>query len=178
MAGYLSEDEAKRYFSSLARLSDFSDQFPYDSESDRAVAIVGPAQLDAMLHDILSSFFIADTKEVEKLLQPNGALGAFGNRITACYVLGLTNDVVTRDLRLVAKIRNRFAHEVSVGFEDSKIKDWVRELRWHHEAIMRAPPPDATTRDVFQVGVHTLVSHLSGLIGIARYSKREPAKWE
>ena len=60
---YLSEKEAKRYFQRQEMLLEFSRLFNYDESSDRAVAIVGPAFLDALLSrstqiaDFASIFF-------------------------------------------------------------------------------------------------------------------------
>jgi DNA-binding MltR family transcriptional regulator len=114
---------------------------------------------------------VEDHKEVNKLLQPEGALGTFGSRVTACYCLGLLGEIVTADLRLVAKIRNRFAHDIRADFADEKISQWCKGLRWHKEFFM-APHPAATDRDLFQVGVNQLVTHLNGVPGIARSRKR------
>jgi DNA-binding MltR family transcriptional regulator len=169
---YLSEQEAERYFRRHEMLIEFSRLFDYSEASNRAVAIVGPAFLDTLLSDILIEFMVDDDREVNKLLQPDGPLGTYGSRVTACYCLGLIGGIVTSDLRLVGKIRNRFAHELRADFSDPKISQWCRALRWHKEAMFRDPPPDATDRDFFQVGVNQLVTHLSGIPGIAQSRKR------
>ena len=168
----LSKTEAERYFRRHEMLIEFSRLFDYREASDRAVAIVGPAFLDTLLSDILVEFMVDDEREVAKLLQPEGPLGTYGSRVTACYCLGLIGEIVTADLRLVGKIRNRFAHDLRANFSDPKISQWCRALRWHKEAMFREPPSDATDRDFFQVGVNQLVSHLSGVPGIARGAKR------
>jgi DNA-binding MltR family transcriptional regulator len=168
---YLSEKEAERYFRRHEMLIEFSRLFEYSEVSDRAVAIVGPAFLDALLSDILIEFMVEDEREVWKLLQPEGPLGTHGSRVTACYCLGLLGAIVTGDLRLVGKIRNRFAHDLRADFSDPKIRQWCRALRWHRESLA-VPPPDATDRDLFQVGVNQLATHLRGVPGIARSAKR------
>lgn len=167
----LSEKEAERYFRRHEMLVEFSRLFDYSEASDRAVAIVGPAFLDTLLSDILIEFMVEDEREVFKLLQPEGPLGTYGSRVTACYCLGLIGRIVTADLRLVGKIRNRFAHDLRSDFSDTKISQWCRALRWHKE-FFAAQPPEATDRDLFQVGVNQLVTHLNGVPGIARLSKR------
>jgi DNA-binding MltR family transcriptional regulator len=171
-SSYLSEKEAERHFQRLEMLLEFSRLFDYSEASDRAVAIVGPAFLDTLLSQILIEFMVEDPKEVEKLLQPEGPLGTYGNRVTACYCLGLIGGIVTADLRLVGKIRNRFAHDIRADFSDSKISQWCRALRWHKEFFFADPPPKATDRDLFQVGVNQLVTYLNGIPGIARSRKR------
>jgi DNA-binding MltR family transcriptional regulator len=116
-------------------LLELSRLFDYSEPSDRAVAIVGPAFLDTLLSDILTEFMVEDEKEVKKLLQPDGPLGTYGSRVMACYCLGLVGAIVTADLRLVGKIRNRFAHEIRANFADLKIRQWCQQLRWHKESI-------------------------------------------
>jgi len=156
-------------------LLEFSRLFDYGEASDRAVAIVGPAFLDTLLSEALVEFMVENRTEVNRLLQPEGPLGTYGSRVTACYCLGLIGKIVTADLRLVGKIRNRFAHDIRADFTDPKISQWCRALRWHKE-FFTAPPPGATDRDLFQVGVNQLVSHLTGIPGIARLSKRSEVR--
>jgi hypothetical protein len=167
----LSEYETERYFQRNGMLLEFSRLFDYGEASDRAVAIVGPAFLDTLLSHTLVEFMVEDRNEVNKLLQPDGPLGTYGSRVTACYCLGLIGKIVTSDLRLVGKIRNRFAHDIRADFTDPKISQWCRALRWHKAFFFAVPPPDATDRDLFQVGVNQLVSHLVAIPGIARLRK-------
>jgi DNA-binding MltR family transcriptional regulator len=167
----LSEREAKRYSELNAMLFEFARLFDYKESNDRAVAIVGPAFLDTLLTEMLVNFLLDDEKEVSKLLEPEGPLGTLGAKVTACYCLGLIGKVVKTDLRLVAKIRNRFAHDLRADFSAPRIADWCKALRWHKQ-LFPETPADATNRDLFQVGVNQLVSHLSGLVGLARTRKR------
>jgi len=171
ISGYLTEKEAKRYFSLRDTLFEFARLFEYSEASDRAVAIVGPAFLDRLLSEILTEFLIEDDKDIQRLLQPEGPLGTFGSRVTACYCLGLINELVRSDLKLVGKIRNRFAHDLGADFSNPQISGWCRALRWHREFVA-VPPSDATDRDLFQVGVNQLVSYLNGMVGLARIEKR------
>jgi len=168
---YLSEKEAERYFQRQEMLLEFSRLFNYDESSDRAVAIVGPAFLDALLTDILIEFMVDDAKEVKELLRHDGPFGSYASRVRACYCLGLVSEIVAADLKLIGNIRNRFAHEIRVNFSDPKICQMCQKLRWHRESIGN-PPAGATDRDLFQVGVNQLVTYLSGVPGIARSKKR------
>ncbi len=169
----LSEKEAEQHFFLREMLLEFSKLFDYKEASDRAVAIVGPAFLDTLITELLISFLIDDKKEVQKLLQPEGPLGVFGAKITACYCLGLIGQTITSDLRLVAKIRNQFAHDIRADFSNEKIKEWCKALQWHKESLISEPPLEASARDLFQVGVNQLVCHLHALPGLARFHKRQ-----
>lgn len=172
----LTPKEAEQYFRLREMLFEFAKLFDYKEASDRAVAIVGPAFLDTLLTEMLVNFLIEDEKEVHKLMEPDGPLGTFGAKISAAYCLGFIGDVIKSDLRLVAKVRNRFAHELRADFSDERIKSWCGALRWHKEALMCDPPHDATARDLFQVGVNQLVCHLDGLVGLARFHKRQKSR--
>jgi DNA-binding MltR family transcriptional regulator len=165
------ENEAQRHFELEEMLFEFSRLFDYSEVSDRAVAIVGPAFLDTLLTQMLVNFLVDDDKEVLRVLQPEGPLGTFGSKVSACYCLGLIGEIVKGDLRLVAKIRNRFAHDLRATFSDAQIGGWCKALRWHKQ-FFPDPPAGATDRDLFQVGVNQLVSHLHGLVALARTDKR------
>lgn len=167
----LSSEEAERYFQRREMLFEFSKLFDYGEASDRAVAIVGPAFLDKLLSEALVEFMVDNRGEVSRLLKPDGPLGTYGSRVSACYCLGLIGKIVTADLRLIGKIRNRFAHDLRADFTDPSISNWCRALRFHKE-FFATPPACATDRDLFQVGVNQLVSHLTAIPDLARFSKR------
>ena len=163
---------AQRYLALHDALFEFSRLFDYEEQNDRAIAIVGAAFLDTILEHILTAFFVDDEKEVKELLQPEKPLGTYGGRTRMVYCLGLINQVVRDDLRLVGKIRNKFAHDLYASFADEKIKAWCMALKWHRIAYMH-PPDNATARDLFQVGVNQLVGYLNGVVSIARTEKRK-----
>lgn len=171
----LTGKSAERYIGLNVALEDFSREFDFAEENDRAVAIVGPAFIDTILEYILREFLISDEKEVDTLLDRQ--LSTFSSKIAMAYCLGLIPKVIRDDLRLVAKVRNRFAHELKVSFEEDKIRSWCIALKWHRQIYME-PPADATARDLFQVGIHQIVMYLTGVVGIARYQKRETNDWD
>ena len=125
----LSKEETERHFQRQEMLFEFSRLFAYGEANDRAVAIVGPAFLDSLLSDILTEFMIDDDKEVSGLLRPDGPLGTYGGRVTSCYCLGMIDKIVMLDVRLVGRIRNRFAHDIRASFSDPKIGQWCQALR-------------------------------------------------
>lgn len=160
-----------RHFELENALFQFAQLFR-DEENDRALAIVGATFLDTQLEHLARSFLIEDQSEVDKLLSYDQPLGTFGNRIRMAYCLGLISKTIRDDLRLVAKIRNRFAHDLDCSFGDDPIRSWAVEMKWHRTAFM-TPPEGATPRDLFHVGVNQLVGHLGGLVSLARFDKRK-----
>lgn len=98
-------------------------------ESDRSLAIIGAALLDEQLAELLASFFVENDKNTKSLLSPNGPIGAFGVRVGLSYALGLIDTPTYRDLRLIQKIRNRFAHvSTDIDFTDNKIQGMCASL--------------------------------------------------
>jgi DNA-binding MltR family transcriptional regulator len=162
----------ERYFSLNDALREFAFLFQ-EEKNERAAAIVGAAFLDTLLENILINFFIDDEKEVDKLLKPERPVGTYGSRVALAYCLGLIGKVIRDDLRLIGKIRNKFAHDLSVTFDDDPIRSWVLALKWHEISMMMPAPKEATPSDVFQVGVNQLATHLNGIVSIARTEKRQ-----
>jgi hypothetical protein len=159
----------ERHFKLEDALSEFTRLFSHRDGNDRALAVVGGAFLELLLENILVTFLVDDEKEVGALL--NRSLATYANRVQACYCLGLIDAMVRDDLAAVGKIRNRFAHDLYASFGDQQIRSWCSGLQWHRKAFM-IPPPDASERDLFYVGVNQLVCHLNGMVSIARGEKR------
>lgn len=165
----------ERYFALNDALIEFSLLFQ-DEKNERAAAIVGAAFLDTQLEHILMSFFVEDEREVGNLLKTERPIGTYGSRISLVYCLGLIGPIVRDDLRLVGKIRNRFAHDLNSSFEKDPIRNWCLLLKWHQISMGMAPPEGASPSEIFQVGVSQLVSYLSGIVGVARLDKRQPCR--
>lgn len=94
----------------------------FQAETDRGAALVGVALLDKQLHDLLRSHLL-DKKESLELLEGGSApLGTFSARIKASYCLGLLTDLEHRELQLIRKVRNEFAHQThGLTFQNEKI---------------------------------------------------------
>jgi hypothetical protein len=163
----------ERHFDLNKVLMDFHDLFNNKHGDDRTIAIIGGTFLEMILEHVLFSFLPEDNKEVERMMDFNQPLGNFSNKITMAYCLGLIERVVKEDLNLIRKIRNEFAHDLYASFENEKIRSWCKELKWHKIALTPNPPSEATNKDLFQVGVNTLISHLNGCVSMARGDKRK-----
>jgi mannitol operon repressor len=94
----------------------------YQSETDRGAALVGAAQLDHQLFELLKRYFI-NGKESDDLLEGATApLGTFSARILAAFCLGLISEYEFRELQLIRKVRNEFAHRThGLLFADPKV---------------------------------------------------------
>jgi hypothetical protein len=118
----------------------------------------------AKLSDVLSAAFVDDKKEVGKILgdTPNAPLGAFSARIDLAYLMGLVSKRAHRELHLIRKIRNEFAHAyVRLTFEDPKIANWCRELDGHN--VFERPKEPRKN----------FLRNLIGLLAILRCAERD-----
>jgi len=98
-------------------------------DSGRAVGLLAAALLDKNLSEAIA-LSLADNKGVlDSLLKESGPLGTFRARIDMAFALGLLPEAMHRELHLVRKIRNEFAHHPDiVDFSAEHIKDRCAEL--------------------------------------------------
>jgi hypothetical protein len=98
-------------------------------ESDRGAALVGIAYLDDLLAGLFRAHML--TKKVsEGLLEGFAPLSTFSSRIDVAYCLGWIGPETYRDLHLLRKVRNEFAHaHEPVTFSSAKVQARCRELQ-------------------------------------------------
>lgn len=81
--------------------------------------------------------------ERDILLDNNGPLTTFSSRIELSYLLGLIGEQTRRDLNLIRKIRNEFAHTSNpISFETESIRNRCLELHFD-------PSEETRTRQKF-----------------------------
>jgi hypothetical protein len=85
------------------------------------------------LNEALRGFFVDDRGVCDSMLEEsNGALAKLSSRIDSAYLVGLIGPVARREMHLVRKIRNEFAHSYKpLTFSDANIANRCRELRAH-----------------------------------------------
>jgi len=102
----------------------------------RGTAILSVAYLERELENLLKAFLVDDIALADELLSGFGPLATFNARIETGFAIGLISEQERRNLQLIRKIRNRFAHmPLEVSFETPEIRDRCMELQ--------PPPPIA-----------------------------------
>lgn len=97
-------------------------------ESDRGSVLISTAMLDELLQQIIASFLI-EHPDTDKLVEGfNAPLGTFSARSLAAHAMGLISAREYAELGTLRKIRNRFAHDIHVSFEDQQIVSLCRNL--------------------------------------------------
>lgn len=135
-------------------------------ESDRGSVLMSAAFLDEYLSSLLKANFIDDEKTFTDLCNGTGGLATFSAKIELCYLLGLISLETRRDLNIIRRIRNEFAHSMeTISFETESVANRCRSLNGNY---FRDIP--ATARNYFS----------SASFGIARllsrkqYSSKKP----
>jgi len=102
----------------------------FEGESDRACVILAATLLDAALETLLKACLSPSISGTDSLFDgSNAPLGTFSARIDLSYRLGLISPQLTRDLHLIRRIRNDFAHNVAgCSFDDTSVRDRILEL--------------------------------------------------
>lgn len=123
----------------------------FAQESDRATVIVAVALLDSALETLLRSKLAPVPGSHDPLLDGAYApLSNFSARIDLSYRLGLISAGFARDLHLIRRIRNDFAHNISgCSFEDSGVRHRVAELSRSSGLSTRIP----SSRETFPPGI-------------------------
>ena len=105
------------------------DQF--HKESDRAAVILSASLLDEALTTLIRTFLIPCSSAKDVLFEEaTSPLSNFSSKIDLAHRLGLISSKLSRDIHLIRKIRNSFAHDVfGCDFENGSVKARVLELR-------------------------------------------------
>ena len=100
------------------------------NEKDRSSAILLGAEIDKVLYDVLNAYLLPEKgKTSSPLLGIDGPLGTLASRIEVVYRVGLISPIMHRELQLLRKIRNHFAHTgVGISFDKSPISELVNSL--------------------------------------------------
>lgn len=99
---------------------------------------------------------MTDHSIAERLFASEGALSTFSQRIDLAQAFGLLTEVQCRDLHLIKKIRNHFAHHpMHASFEVSPVCDWATNLVASRKKIKM---PDGSLQTVGDARFHFLIS--------------------
>jgi DNA-binding MltR family transcriptional regulator len=133
-----------------AEIMDAMDKEFHDAP-DRVLAIVSAAYLDSLLEQLLLAVFISEKKAVDDLLATHGPLGTYGSRYQLAYCLGLINDRERDDLKMIAKIRNAFAHQYDVrSFDHDEPTKFITKLHVGKELDAIVEDLASRTKDAAQ----------------------------
>ncbi|ULM98798.1 transcriptional regulator [Peribacillus frigoritolerans] len=94
------------------------------NNSDRGIALICGSIIDEILKELLKEFFIENSKIDKELFGVNQTLGTFDAKYKIAYYLGLINEIEMKNIVLLQRIRNKFAHQIiGISFENEEIKN-------------------------------------------------------
>ncbi|MFF2287279.1 transcriptional regulator [Peribacillus butanolivorans] len=94
------------------------------NNSDRGIALICGSIIDEILKELLKDFFIKSSKIDKEIFGVNQTLGTFDAKYKIAYYLGLINDIEMKNIVLLQRIRNKFAHQIfGISFENEEIKN-------------------------------------------------------
>jgi len=102
----------------------------FQKETDRASVILTAAMLDDVLSELLKARLVPCPGSADALFDDaNAPLANFSSRIEMSFRLGLISHRFARDMHLVRKIRNSFAHNISgCHFKDMSVLNRIKAL--------------------------------------------------
>jgi DNA-binding MltR family transcriptional regulator len=150
---------------------------------ERGIAIVLPKVIENHLTSILKAAMRPNTAISNDLFSPRGAFGNFGTKIRLSYMLELIDDALYKDLIIINKIRNEFAHKIIIkNFDQPPINAWIKDMHVYSTLIAlrnnRSKEPDdrsvhvlrfilrdelESSRDTFKTCIRVLIHHLTQL---------------
>lgn len=131
----------------------------FKKESDRASVILVASLIDESLTTVLRSKLIPVPSATDDLFDGATApLATFSSKIDMSFRLGLISSRLCRDIHIIRKIRNSFAHDIyNCNFENGSVKSRVMELYntcevssfYHYLVEDKNPKIEQGTRGIF-----------------------------
>ena len=82
------------------------------NESERACVIVGAANIDALLGDLITKVLIS-VKAKDRICSDDSSFSTFSAKTALAYQMGLIDKHLFSQLNMLRKIRNDFSHQVT-----------------------------------------------------------------
>ncbi len=155
-------------------LAKFVDEL--NRETDRGLPLVATSLIDHLLQETLRAFF-CENKSVAFLIDDgNAPLGTFSARIHACYALGLIDEFEWREVTLLRKVRNLFAHSKhGFDFQDATVDGICSSLK--SDLPKDAGYPVSSARFRFMNASVCIVLRLYHRADWVTLERRKPREW-
>ncbi|WP_408595307.1 hypothetical protein ACIPCF_18865 (plasmid) [Paracoccus marcusii] len=136
MDEFMDEEQMNEYFDKLEKFLENNPEHQKSldllrllaDESPRGMVLVIAAELDRLLGLAIKACLKkgAGLDELEKDNQ--GPIAAFSSKINLSHALRIIDDTELRDIHLIRKIRNDFAHETDVSFSTPSVMSRIGHL--------------------------------------------------
>lgn len=99
-----------------------------NNESDRGRVLIAASMLDDLLQQIIRSILIPGKSTDRLTIGFNAPLGTFSSKIEIAFAMGVISEREYKDIVTIKNIRNKFAHNIAVSFDDNAIIDLCKNL--------------------------------------------------
>jgi hypothetical protein len=156
----------------LKEFGEFLDDF--NKETERGAALAAAAFIDDLLQRILMAFLVNKSAGEKLLTGFNAPLSSFSARIAAVRALGLLSEAECQECELIRKVRNEFAHQVKMSFDDKKIEGLCSSMTYRAR-----PYKDVTvsTRGAFTTAAVAIILNLTNRPHFVAREKLTPREW-
>lgn len=156
-------NENGRYQSSLELFRSLNE------ESPRGMVLVIAAEMDRLLLEAIQKMLRDGAGQRELNEDSKGPLSSFSARINLAHALHIVTDEEWRDLHLIRKIRNDFAHVRDVSFENQTVKNRIRELSQRQR-------DDAPAETLERVAMYLMMHLEVAIAGLESYELPAPER--
>lgn len=123
-----------------------------NKESPRGAVLVACSYIEKLLRETIYNFLIESPDRKLLLDVSNAPIGTFSSRIKVAYCLGLISDEERNDCNILRKIRNEFAHNLRVSFNDKKLIDLCKKFYYSINEGIDGKEVDMTQQFKFGAG--------------------------
>ncbi len=156
-------------------LAEFASFLPkLNEESDRGMVLIATSFIDELLRRTLLAFMIEGKTGVSLVEGDRAPLGTFATRSAAAFALGLINAREKQEADRLRQVRNRFAHQVHVSFDDEKIATLCAQLDM---AAKDYGDVTVGARGQFSSAALSLILNLTNRPHYVAQQRRGPANW-
>lgn len=119
-----------------------------DDETDRGLSVLVGAHLDFLLQVLISKSLVL-SEEVQKFLfeGATAGLGTFESKIRMAEILDIIDQEQLKDLRIIQRVRNKFAHKLlGITFDTQDIKNQCSEMSFTSKTKDKLNPKEIFKR--------------------------------
>ncbi len=146
-----------------------------NKESDRGCVMVACSYLDELLRRTLLAFLVEVPTSVDLVEGFNAPLGTMSTRAAAAYSLGLIREKEFKELEILRRLRNRFAHGVHVSFDMQDVKALCQNLTM---SARNGDPSKDTARGLYTTAAVCLILNLTNRPAYVSQQRRECKEWK
>jgi hypothetical protein len=149
----------------------------FEKESDRAAVILVASLIDDCLTGLLKSYLVPIAQSQDSMFDSATApMSTFSAKIDISHRIGLISAKLCRDLHLIRKIRNSFAHDIyGCSFDNGSVRARVDEV--YNSICALEKEKESETRDKFLYLSSGILWHLNSLTQEIRSLHNPDEEW-